>query len=275
MADIILVDFSPPTLAQAIEANQLEFLADLGRSPQVTLHEDPELTWFISGIAYPRFNRILRARFEADDLDEKIEAALAPFKARGIPMTWHTGPGTRPADLEERLTAHGLVCTTQEPGMAIDLQVLKDEPPRPAGLRIEPVRNPESLKGWSQMVAHAFGMPNWVSEITFRIEASLGLGGEPTQRLLSLGWSGGEPVGASLMFLGAGVAGLYNMATVPEARRQGIGGAMTLTALLEARDMGYRIGTLHASPLGVGIYRRLGFREYCKLARHVWKAEAC
>ena len=49
---------------------------------------------------------------------------------------------------------------------------------------------------------------------------------------------------------------------------------MTLAPLLEARAMGYRIGVLHASEMGLGVYRRLGFQEYCRLGGYVWMGEA-
>ena len=83
----------------------------------------------------------------------------------------------------------------------------------------------------------------------------------------------GQPVGTSQLFLSAGVAGIYQVTCLPAARQQGIGAAITLAPLLEARRMGYRIGILQASRLGYNVYRRLGFQAYGKLNSYLWQNE--
>lgn len=265
----ILTDFSEPALIQAIEANQIGTFADLGRSPQVTLHESRELLWFVVGIPSANFNRVLRAQFKSKDVETKIEQALDLFRSRNLPMSWHTGPSTRPPDLGQRLLDQGLTYLGDEPGMAVDLRVLDDLFP-PPGLRIEQASTPEDIRTWCRVFTRAFGISEWVGDAMAEIEASLGQ--HPCRRLY-LGRLGGKPVATALLFLGAGVAGLYAVGTLPEARQLGIGTTMTLLPLLEARTLGYRIGVLHASPAGLGIYRRLGFQTYCELGRYVWEGE--
>jgi predicted acetyltransferase len=87
---------------------------------------------------------------------------------------------------------------------------------------------------------------------------------------LFLGWMDGQPVATSQLLPATGVAGIFSVGTVPGARRQGIGTAMTLAPLLQAREMGYEIAILHASEMGAGIYRSLGFKSYCQINHYVW-----
>lgn len=47
---------------------------------------------------------------------------------------------------------------------------------------------------------------------------------------------------------------------------------MTLAPLLEARRLGYRLGTLMASPMDAPVYRRMGFTEIARFTRYEWKA---
>ncbi len=83
----------------------------------------------------------------------------------------------------------------------------------------------------------------------------------------------GRAVGFATVFwswstLSAARIGVMNdLYVVPEARGRGIGGAMTVAPLLDARALGYRVGILQASDMGLPVYRRLGFQVYCQM-RH-------
>lgn len=59
----------------------------------------------------------------------------------------------------------------------------------------------------------------------------------------------------------AGDAGVYYVATLPEARGQGIATALMTRGLLDARERGCETTSLQATKLGRPIYARLGYRD--------------
>ena len=272
----VLEDFSTSSLAAAIRDNLFEWYEYLGRSPKAERYDSPELKWVLTGISHSFLNTVLRTHLAPNHADSRIKETIAYFGSRGMSQfCWWNEPGTQPADLGERLIAQGFIYSEGSPGMAVDLSALKEEPASPSGLTIEAVGDEEALIQWVHPFFIGFGGPDGFGgrdarNATFELFA--GLGFEMPLRSY-VGWLGGKPVAASQLFLGAGVAGIYCVATVSEARRQGIGGALTLAPLREARAMGYRIGILQASPKGERVYQRLGFQEYCRMRHYVWTGE--
>lgn len=81
-----------------------------------------------------------------------------------------------------------------------------------------------------------------------------------------LAFEGGEAVGcAALRPLEGGGAELKRLWVRPSARGTGLGGALVLRLLAEARALGHRTVRLETLPdrmeAAVGLYRSLGFRE--------------
>lgn len=268
----IMQDLSTAALVTAIEANLFEFYALFRHWPQAEIHDEPEMLWSITDIPFPMFNAILRAQLLPDRVDPAMEAAIARGRSRNVPMMWWTGPATQPVDLGTHLQAHGWVHDGDQPGMAVDLSSVRADRPAVPGLVIEPVFGAEHLRTWGQTFADGFGMPDFVHAAFSDFFSSLGPDEHSRVRHYT-GWLDGEPVSTSTLFLGAGVAGIYNVATLPHARRRGIGAAMTLKPLHEAREMGVRVGVLEAAKMGVGVYRRLGFQEVCRIGHYVWAGE--
>jgi GNAT superfamily N-acetyltransferase len=166
------------------------------------------------------------------------------------------------ANLGEHFALHGFA-PFGFPRMAIDLLSMKEDVSTPSNLSITEVKDDATLKTWWHTVSVSFGMsPRYKSDLSKWFDTGLDL---KFPMKFYLGCWDGEPVSTSQLFLAGGVAGIYLVTTIPEARRRGIGFAITLRPLQEARKMGYRVGILQASRMGEPVYRRIGFQEFSRI----------
>jgi len=254
--------------ALAIEENGAEFLMAFGRAAGAEVRDDGRMRWAIGNSPIDYFNCVVRADLAPKEADAEITASIERMRAHDVPGSWHVGPSMRPSDLGERLVAQGFEYGGDDIGMAIDLSALPEETPFPADFVVEPVRDEAGLPEWAAAFGSGFGIgpveARWIEEMFRR----LGFGGAWR---FYLGRLADEPVATSALFFAAGVAGVYCVSTVEPARRRGIGGAVTLAALREARDLGHTIGVLTSSEMGYGVYRGLGFVEYCGIGLYEWR----
>src|SRR5579863_3180250 len=271
MSDIV-IEFSVPSILQGMESNLQELGRLWARIIGATLHEDAESSWFISGLPFELANSVFRANFAADERDSDVEKLIERLMAYRTPLSWFIGPFTRPAHLGQRLLAHGWQLDDNAPGMALDLLTLDENTPVSSTLRIEQVSNGEMLEKWIRVVVAGSEFPESVLNFVLGLYHKHGYMSSPTVRCY-LGLLDGEPVTSSLLFLAGGVAGIYDVATLPHARGQGFGSAITLAPLLDARNLGYRFGILQSSHMGLNVYRRLGFQTYCTFSLYFWPGE--
>ena len=264
----ILRDLSTANLITAIEENMFSFLSYSHKCQGSTAHEDSEISWVMTDIPSPLFNSIYRAQLPLEKIDFTIDAIIDKAKKRNISLFWYIGPATQPSDLAEYLKKHGFVKADQTPGMAVNLEYLRDDLSTPVGLTVQLVENDESLKQWCQVLA-TFGLSDLAIDAYYYCMHYF----DSDKTLAYLGMLNNQPVAISLLHLEAGVAGIYCVATIPEARRQGIGAWITQLPLREAQQKGYQAGILLSSEQGVGVYSSLGFQEYCKVEQYLWSQD--
>ncbi len=263
-------DPSSPRLITALEGNMSAFIPVFGKLGQAYLNDPPGVNRSTTDIPSALFNSIMDARLAPEQVDATIQFIVSDAKSRNVPVLWWIGPSTQPADLGQHLEEHGFVLDEASPAMAVDLARVNESLPMPTGFSIQCARDDAAWRRWGITMALGFGSAS-PKEHMVNGWCSLLRQADPETVRAYTGWLDDQPVATSLLFLAAGVAGLYAVATIPDARRKGIGSWMTLYPLLQARSEGYRTGVLFASEMGFGVYRALGFREFCRIDSYLWQ----
>ncbi len=221
----IQTDLSENALVAAIRANLCEFYRHLNRSFPETYFENEKFTRWCASIAHPWFNGVLSSLSPEKGAEAFIEETILYFRGKGI------GAFTWWMD-------PSIPSADWQPVLAKYGFNYSDDTPGMAvdlkmlsnsqavdGLEVRVVADEETLRTWAHIFTTGYGLP--------------------------VEW---EPA-----------AGIYSVATLPEARGKGIGAAVTFRPLHNAREMGYRIGVLQSSELGYNVYKKLGFRHLCQI----------
>lgn len=256
------------SVKSAIKANWEAYHYCLAQSPNVELSIGRYLTWLITDLPDHFMNLVVCNQLPPEGVDDLIESALGHFRSMNIRrLSWLTHVGS--AEINKTLLACGLTFRDSFAAeMAVDLSVLPENLPTHPGLRIVPVEDEYTLRQWIHVTSIGFRISEIFEQVWFDFLVDA-ISDARFQTYLAL--LNGKPVGTSQVFLSEGVAGIYNVTCIPEARGRGIGSAITLTPLLKAREMGSRIGALQASQKGYGVYRRLGFQDFGKLSVYLWE----
>jgi GNAT superfamily N-acetyltransferase len=235
-------------LEQAVAQNhaQLFYCNAIARGGEVRTDGNLSYTYdgrdFQSMIAFPCLDGAT-----ADGQLDEMMAWYRQHPVKGLGC-WSLAP-PQPADLGARLLARGFQDGWRPCWMAAELDAVTEE--IPAKLQIV-ADNQLSLHHLKDIPYT--GDQGAVSPLLLRNQPEI------TRQFVAL--LNGGIVGHSSLFLTKGelgVAGIYDVAVAPSARRQGIGKALVRAAGLYARARGYRYAGLNAT--GRRMYEQAGFRH--------------
>jgi GNAT superfamily N-acetyltransferase len=242
----------------AVEDNLLRFFATASDVP--VLRRDPvdDVEAVHSDVPFPMFNAVTAARFGAD-VTRRTGEVLDSYIAAGLPWMWWLTPSTTSAELESVLEERGLA-REDVPGMYVDLATAPVAA-QVAGLTIERTHD---VAGYVDVMVAGFGLPEPVRAPMSELM------GHYTEAINVVASLDGRSVACGTAYLTGPTAGLYNIATVEDARGRGIGYAVTATLMELARAAGADHAILHATESGRPVYERAGFVEVCQVPQYVW-----
>lgn len=268
----VLTSPSPAELVDAIEANFRAYFAGFTCLPRIVMRQDAEAMWLVANSAPG--NTILCARLTPARVAAKIAEIVADMSAREAGSAWwEVFPNSQPPDLAAYLVAAGWHHVSSEPAMLADLAALDAATSLPSNCRIVRVNDAATLHDW--YVASASGFEGTLEGGRPYYDAYACIGFDSAGAWQHyVGYCDGEPVTSSTLLLAAGLAGIYDVSTVPAARNKGLGKAITLAPMLAARERGYHHAILFASEQGHPVYRSIGFTDVFTREDYEWRRQS-
>lgn len=211
-------------------------------------HETDSIFSFSTGLPLSGFNGcVVTQETTAADL----ATSVAWVAAQDVPFrVWIAQKLV--ADLAEVPASYGLEpAAALYPGMV--LHPIPDAPPLGAGVTVVSIRE-EGLDEFIG-VLEAGGLR---ADLAHRLISSSFAADSDVQ--LFVGRLNEEPVGTSIAIRTAGASGVYNVGTLPKARRRGVGSAVTWAAVDAGRFWGCDTIVLQSSEMGLAMYAEMGFR---------------
>jgi ribosomal protein S18 acetylase RimI-like enzyme len=191
-------------------------------------------------------NALLEHGLEAPRRSRAISEMQAAYAAAGV-TRYAAWVHERDAPLRRELERHGYRCDSSTRAMAMALDHLAR--PRPT-LDLGSATMPEH--------ARLIGLP-----------PGFQAGADPAAFAVLVAQLDGESSATALGYEHRGDLGIYNVETLPHARRRGLGTALTVLLLHEARTRGCRTASLQSTPMAERMYAAVGFRDLGRILEYV------
>jgi GNAT superfamily N-acetyltransferase len=259
----IIQNCSDPRLLNVIEASLFEYLKWRATQLDGDVSDNSLFKRIYTG--YP-LDGIFLTRLTQPAIDTVIKNVITYFQDRRQSFRWYIGPTTTPPNLATYLSAYGFICGDTRLGMAINLQDIRATFPVPDNLRITRVSSPEMMSDWLKVELANAGVPGLADQHQTMLQTAEAIGFDddlPLQRFI--GYLGEVSVATSQIFDTGQVVRIDFVSALPDVRRRGIGTAISLAPLRVAEARGHKVAVLWALPMGIPIFRRIGFTDYCEI----------
>lgn len=250
--------YTQEEIIHQIELNLWETWSNFGRGPGCTLHDEGDTLWFETPIPILPYNTVLKFQVK-EDVDQHIDALIQGYAKRKVIPLWIVHHTSTPSDLAERLQKRGWQEIELVPGMARLLDNLPEPPPLPPGVEIRKAVDDRDLSELYGFAAWRWGVPDEFRPQLKAMIEKFNIGERGTNTHFWMAWKDGAAISKIGLYNGSGSAGIYAVATKPEARGLGIASILMDVAMKAACEMGQKLCVLDSSPLAEKLYERIGF----------------
>lgn len=245
------------------------FVSKCQAFPKATYQEALTHILCISGIEAPFGNAVWQLPHSFVN-EHDVCKVLEIFKHNGLPFFWWEAPipiesaEKEPKNMlmmKDLLIKNGLQAGGLLKGVCTRLAQVNSVIQVPNGVTIHQVQSLSDLKIFCQLVFAIHDVePHTIEQIYLLSEKPLQTGEEAHY----LAYQNDKPIGGITLATGKKVAGIWNFATLPSHRKQGIGSALIQAALNEAKQQGYQEAMAILMPSEMGaLWRQFHFQEIC------------
>jgi hypothetical protein len=205
----------------------------------------------------------------ADSADAAIQDQIDYYRELNTDFEWKLYSHDQPADLAQRLLAHGFSADEPEALMVADMN---DLPPEYWSMDVSTVQRITTPEGVDEIVRMQSDV--WGSEVTgFAQGMKYDLEHHPDHISVFVVWQDGRVVSAAWThyLLSTSFATLWGGSTLLQYRKRGYYTALLAVRAREARQRGFRFLQVDASPDSQPILAKHGFRCLSYSTPYDWK----
>lgn len=202
--------------------------------------------------------RIFNINLTHETIDQRLDDIITRMKSGEMPNSFLITPNTVPLNLLERLIEKGFIIDTSGSCMAMDIIDIRALDNPTDKVKVIEVTNEALLRHWVHIINTALFECEIMSFDQFRDIYDQ----ENTRFYLTL--YDDVPASASMTISEELVADLDLVATLKDYRKKGLASLSINRALLDLKDAGIETVSLRAEPDGIGLYKKMGFKAYCK-----------
>ena len=192
--------------------------------------------------------------------------AIAPLLECRVPTSVLFPNGLSGA-VNQSLVGSGYESVGAIPAMAVDLDRLAATA-LPPGYDWTRIGDGDEGRAWTNAFAAGYDLPRGLARLFSPECMGADMAPDAPIQFFAIHHNG-RFVAVSLMYLADGLAGIYCVATLADARGKGLGAHMTAEPLRIAQRLGYRVGILQSSAAGHPVYLRLGFSDFASVPMFV------
>jgi ribosomal protein S18 acetylase RimI-like enzyme len=224
--------------------------------PGAAIEAEPGWLFGAGSSTHPVISNGAFRREDGVDAGEFVTRAKEFFAARERGFSiWVRGGQEEDRDLVAAAEATGFQLVYEMPEMTLGEKLAPPE--LPSGAELHRLTAIEQATDFWHVATTSYSSIGFPPEVFAGYTNHAGLLAENVVAFLAL--LDGKPVSIAMTMVSHGVAGIYWVGSLEQARGKGLGRAVTLAATNAGFDLGADVASLQASPMGKPIYLELGY----------------